>query len=507
MSAGDVRPPTTLTPDRPGRPAPAGYSGPAAPADPGSLDHLQSVTGTETVPLTVSALCTDFAPVCESAVDPLEIASALEFDGMSDQMARDRYGYADVFALAGEMFIQVPRQPAEPEPPPDPWHVSKLQPALHGLLYGLPAVCFPAAAALLAGPGLHPALIIALLSSWAVSQGLASLGYQRLGRSTDRDQARRLLRAGMLAGLLLITLIMSGTALLLHGHVSVVVFGVGEGAYMLGACVLLVLGHEKWLLAALAPGVVGSAAFLALGRPPGLQHAAWALLAAPPLLAAGAAMLVTRPGTRTADRQSRGALITGSDLVGALPAVGFGLAAAGLLIFPVVTTLPGQHGVNTGALLATLPLSLSMGAAEWSLLAYRRRTRALLRSSTDLRTFGRGARMVLAGALGQYLLAAIALTAVASWIALGSGLVAPTPLLLPELTVYLVLGSAMFVALTLQALTLWAVPLVACAGALAFEIAWRELGLAAQLAACAGLLLILALYAARALAVAVRHAF
>jgi hypothetical protein len=69
VSAGDVRPARRgLAPvDRP--------------------DHLRSVTGTgtQTVPLTVADLCADFAGVCESAVDPLEIASALEFDGLSDR--------------------------------------------------------------------------------------------------------------------------------------------------------------------------------------------------------------------------------------------------------------------------------------------------------------------------------------------------------------------------------------------------------------------------------------
>ena len=42
------------------------------------------------------------------------------------------------------------------------------------------------------------------------------------------------------------------------------IFGVGLGAYMLGATVLLVLGAERLLLAALAPGVVGATVFLLL---------------------------------------------------------------------------------------------------------------------------------------------------------------------------------------------------------------------------------------------------
>ena len=89
-------------------------------------------------PRDVEELCEQFVAVCESAVDPLEIASALEFDGLNDQAARKRYGFSDVFTLAEEMYRRVPRRPTEPEPAPDPWRVSKLRPALHGLLYGLP---------------------------------------------------------------------------------------------------------------------------------------------------------------------------------------------------------------------------------------------------------------------------------------------------------------------------------------------------------------------------------
>jgi predicted N-acetyltransferase YhbS len=76
-----------------------------------------------------------------------------------------------------------------------------------------------------------------------------------------------------------------------------------------------------------------------------------------------------------------------------------------------------------------------------------------------------------------------------------------------ELAVYLILGCGMFLALSLQALGVRAVPILACAAALAVEIGWRDHGLAAQLVACAGLLLVLGGYATRVLAMAVRHAF
>jgi hypothetical protein len=489
MSAGDVRAqlPRSMRPAH----------------DDGGLPYLQNVAGSQDgPPLTVEALCDEFAEVCESAVDPLEVASALEFDGISDQMVRDRYGYANVFALAGEMYIQVPRQPAEPPAPADPWQVSRIQPVLHGLLYGLPAVCFPAAAALLNGPGLHTILIVALLSAWGTSQGLASLGFLRLGRTTDRGQAKRLLRAGLVAGLVLITLIMGGSALLVHARLPAVLFGTAEGAYMLAACVLLVLGAERWLLAALAPGVLGSAVFLALGRPPGLEHAAWGSLALTPVLAIAAALICTR-GSRAAG----GRLMVAAELRDALPAVAFGVLAASLLAFPVIAGANGHGGLDVGALLATLPLSLSMGAAEWSLLAYRRRTRSLLRSTSDLRSFSRGSRLVLLRSVSQYLLAAVVLTAIAAAIAISVRIVVPSVLLAAELGVYLILGVGMFLALTLQALGARVVPILACAGALAFEIAWRDLGVTAQLAACTGLVVVLGGYATSVLARAVRHAF
>ena len=170
-------------------------------------------------------------------------------------------------------------------------------------------------------------------------------------------------------------------------------FGAGEGVYMLGACVLMVLGAERWLLAALAPGVLGSAVFLALGRPPSLDHAAWAAARRHRRLLALAA----------GDRVHPDAGASGSHPVPGLPPS----CAAHCLPWRSGWSRPGcwpslspsgphgHGGVNVGALLAALPLSLSMGAAEWSLLWYRRRTQRLLRETTQTcgrSPSGRGSR-------------------------------------------------------------------------------------------------------------------
>ena len=83
----------------------------------GPLARLRDIIGSATAPpLTVAALCEEYGEVCESAVDPLEIASALEFEGMGDQTVRERYGYSDVFTLAEQMYVRVPRRPADRRP-------------------------------------------------------------------------------------------------------------------------------------------------------------------------------------------------------------------------------------------------------------------------------------------------------------------------------------------------------------------------------------------------------
>ncbi len=480
------------------RPGPGRYR----PMDTAELQRITTANGHSHAPRTVAALCEQFAPVCQSAVDPLEIASALEFEGVGDQVAKLRYGYRDVFALAQDMYFRVPRKPAEPETPPDPWQGSRLRPALHGLLYGLPGVYFPAAIGLLAGPGILVTLIVALLVAWSMGQGLAYFGYTRLGRTMDTDQARQVLRFALAGGLLVVAVAMAVIGHVVHATGSVMLFGAGEGVYMLGAGVLMVLGAERWLLAALAPGVLGSAVFLAMGRPPNLAHATWVLLAATPVLALLLALVFTRtPGSRIAR------LPESAEWVGALPAMAFGLVAAGLLTFPIAVGPHGHGGVNIGALLAALPLSLSMGAAEWSLLWYRRRTQRLLRETTQTRVFAAKARLALLAALLQYLAVAAVLVAVTVAVAAAAGIVQPHLAYLPQLAAYGALGGAMFLALMVQAMGLRTFPLIASAAALAFEIVARDFGVLAQIVACTELFLVIGVYAAVMLGRAVRHAY
>ncbi|OWA16392.1 hypothetical protein B9W68_08970 [Streptomyces sp. CS227] len=79
-------------------PAP-GSSGPAVAAPPGGDP--------------VKALMHRHRELCARAVDPLEIAAALEAHGMTDRTAA-RFRHRDVFSLAEEMYARVPRHSSAP---------------------------------------------------------------------------------------------------------------------------------------------------------------------------------------------------------------------------------------------------------------------------------------------------------------------------------------------------------------------------------------------------------
>ncbi|MHB1433617.1 MAG: hypothetical protein ACYCVZ_16085, partial [Streptosporangiaceae bacterium] len=479
-------------------------SSPSA-ASPGRAPGAQRPGGRpaarEPWPPTIGELCTEFGEICRSAVDPLEIASALEFEGLGDQQAADRFGRADVFDLAEEMYRLVPRDPSEPDPPADPWQGSRLRPAVHALLYGIPAVCFTAIGGLFAGPGVLTGLVVALVAGWSLAQALAYAGYLRLGQS-GTAQAQRTLRAGLAIGLPLAVAVMLATRAVTGARVPVTGFGIGEAAYMLGAAVLMVLGDEAWLFAALTPGLAAGAAFLAAGRPRGLEPLVWVGLAVTALACVGFAVL------RTPDRGGPGGRhLSRTDLPGLAAAAGFGMFAAGLFVFPTAVIVYGRGRIPPGALLAIMPLSLSMGVAEWSLLWYRRRTRSLLLSGIEIEAFASRARLALLGAVLQYLAVTVTLTVATAALARATGLLPVSAADIPQVTAYVLLGVAMFVALTLQALGLRAVPVAACGGALGIAVALRSLGVAAEFVAYGSLLVVLGGYAAARLGRTIRHVY
>ena len=410
----------------------------------------------------VDDLCRRMRDVCRSAVDPLEIAAALEAEaGLTGPVLRTRYGCADVFALADEMYRCTVRWPAEPPPQPDPWAADPRTHVAHAVLYGLPAASYAVAAPLLDGPAALSTVLVSMITSWALAQALAYLGYSRLSR-LDTDGAARVLRVGLLAGAAALGVAIGTAAVLAPVGPDVLAFAAGQGGYLLAATVLLVRKAQRWVFVALVPGAAASVAHLLPAPWSVLDGMLWLPLVLSAAVAAAAALVLTRgPRTRAAP--------TRAELRGALAQAQFGLFAAGLLAFPVaVIGFGAGTAVSTVAVL-TLPLSLSMGAAEWSLYRYRRDVAALLERCRTPREFRPGSRRVLLAAVARYV--AVAAVLIAATAAVLSGLGEAPGITLAACSSYLALGAALFVALLLQALGAGAGVGPACGAALGFEAA------------------------------------
>ena len=260
----------------------------------------------------------------------------------------------------------MPRLPAEPEQLPDPWQTSKIRPALHGLLYALPTVCFPAAAGLLDGPGVLDVLIVVLLVSWATSQGLGLPWLSAAGPGGTRGRRGGCCGPGWWPGWPESCSPSRWPAWRCPPAFRRCCSAPAWARTCWAPPCCWCCGAERLLLVVLAPGVLGSAAFLAARASRcGWTMPAWAALAATPLLALALAWRRARPpghwpappgrprqGTRPAcggASRPGSRLFVAAELRGALPSAGFGLVAAGLLAFPVAAGVRGLEGANTGA--------------------------------------------------------------------------------------------------------------------------------------------------------------
>ncbi|MDT7580199.1 MAG: hypothetical protein QOK35_1463, partial [Pseudonocardiales bacterium] len=223
----------------------------------------------------VDHLCRQMREVCASAVDPLEIAAALEAEaGLTAPMLRARYGCADVFTLADEMYRRTVRWPGEPPPQPELWAADPRTHVAHAVLYGLPAASYAVAAPLLSDASSLTVALVSMVLSWTLSQALAYLGYTRLSR-LDRDGAAQVLRAGLAAGSVVLVAALAVVTVLAPVGGSVLVFAVAQGEYLLAATVLLVLGAERWVFGALAPGALAGLGYLLAGRPAAVDGLLW----------------------------------------------------------------------------------------------------------------------------------------------------------------------------------------------------------------------------------------
>ncbi|AXG57059.1 hypothetical protein SLCG_5904 [Streptomyces lincolnensis] len=357
-----------------------------------------------------------------AAVHPDEIAALLESDGLSDDQIRERYGVKNSFALAEELYERVERRHPEPEGPVhDPWQVGLLGCLLRGVVFALPGFGYVLGAPFLAGPrgdlglpaGTVP-LLAGALAGWTWNQGLAHRAYSWLGLG-DRPAARHSLLIGTLLGVLLGTLVASavaGTA-----HPTAVVFAAGQSVYLGAATVLLVMGRERALLAALSPMAVG-AVFTFVHPVPD---------AARLILLLGSLTVVALLGLReVAPRKGRGELrdqprwtrsrptTTGPRLTASLPYALFGLGTGVLVVYASLGDALTGDQQSAIAAPAAVALTLSMGPAEWLLYRFRSGSLAGLRSSSTPKAFWRTTARTVVQCLTGYLASLLVLSVLTS---------------------------------------------------------------------------------------------
>lgn len=377
----------------------------------------------------VDRLAAELADGIGPAVHPYEVAALLESEGLTAEVIQERYGHPNLFSLASALYDRVPRTFPEPARPTDPWRPDHVRCALRGALFALPGLAY-----LLTGRLWHAGrdldvLVVAGLVSWAWGQALGHRAYLRM--ATGRREAGRTLLRGAPLGALAAT----AAGSLIAGSGTAVAVAAAQSVYLAAAGVLLVLGGERPLLAALTPLVAG-AAVLPWWEPGDALRLALPLLSVVGAVAATGWALRAVLQAAPAPGGARPALLT------SLPYGLFGLAAG------VLVLLEGrQHPY------AVIVLTVSMGPAEWLLYRYRGMSVAALRATATPAAF----LLRSAGILGLCLLLYV-LPLLPAALLTGAE---PAPLLL--------LAATLWTALLLQAFGVaWppaAVCLTAAAGA------------------------------------------
>ncbi|MEV6997744.1 hypothetical protein AB0N62_08625 [Streptomyces sp. NPDC093982] len=372
----------------------------------------------------VSTLAAELADAIGPAVHPYEVAALLEAEGLSASLIKERYGHPNLFSLATALYERVPRTFPEPPPATDPWRPDTLRCLLRGVLFALPALAYLLIAPLWPIDRHAPVLIVAGIASWAWGQALGHRAHLRL--VTGRREASGTLLAGSALGAAVATAL---AALPADGP-SAIGVAAAQSLYLAGASVLLVLGRERLLLAALSPLIAGAAVLPWWEPGPELRVGLPLLALLATSVAAGRVLWAGRAGQAASDAGR-------PRLRASLPYGLFGLAAA------VLVMLEGRRQPY-----AVIALTLSMGPAEWLLYRYRGWSVAALRVSATPGTFLLRSAAVLGLCLSGYLL-----------------LLLPAALLTDSEASLLLLAAALWTALLLQAFGVAWPPAVLCLAA------------------------------------------
>ena len=343
-------------------------------------------------------------PVCSSAVDPWQIAAVLESDGINDRIAREEYGFADVFELAEELFRRVPLRLPNPLRRSRRFRVKRATVEVaHGPLLAAPTVFFVALIALLGPKAVLWGGLGGLVLGWAWSLGAIRLGEQLAGRGLIQEAARAL-RINLYAALVLTGLSLSVALGALGGGQLVghaLGVAVGLATWFLSARVLIGFGRESWAVFALLPGVLLNLAHVLFGSHGISAAAAVTGSSLSVTLAALAGIWISRSAKPPA-----GPFVPPNrkDWREALGSAAFGVLCAA----PVVLEA-WRWAVDTPRGLAALalhfaPLALGAGVIGWQLRRFLERARDHLKAHQDPKRFVRRVRLGLLSSIARTVL-------------------------------------------------------------------------------------------------------
>ncbi|MFE3455807.1 hypothetical protein ACFXJ8_43585 [Nonomuraea sp. NPDC059194] len=361
-------------------------------------------------------------PRLSQAVEPLQVAAALESEGLNDKVARERYGHPDVFSLAEAVYARLGRD--EPAPPPTELPVAAWRSLVHGPLYAMPAALLPAVTALIGVQWLMPGLVVTTGIGWVLGSVLSRIAYGLVGRGSPGTAARTL-RWGLVAGVVLA----GGTAMLWDGPASTVVLAVAQLTFQICSGILLFHRREGLLAALMLPATGAGVLYVVTGHP--LVALAAVTLGVVSISAvACAAVLLTRPS------RPDGPVPLDRDL--GVAALYSGLTAAFLLQAEAAYVVARPDLAITGA-----GLVLGMGVLEWQAHRFDAAVRGVVRQVCYPAEFTAQGHRLLVRGLGGSIAALAVLTAVP---------VAFTQVSLPGVVMaaaHVVLGGAYFMAFLL----------------------------------------------------------
>lgn len=349
--------------------------------------------------------------VCVAAVDPLQIAAALEADGLDDEAVAARYGMSSVFELADHLYYRVPLR-VTPSDSADPDHGRRWRDISHGLLFAMPGVFYPAAVSLTEPGPATLGIALSVILGWAWSQVMVRVAYLLQGRGAA-GEAAAWLRASALGAIIFTTALGLVVTVKWVEAGGPALLAVGQMMYQMAAAILILYEKEGRLFLALVPGIVGGGAFLLLPGAVGPQLATAAIV-----LSVLGALAAAWRASATADKEKHGASthrsggvrtrlprnlgVRAADLREAAPFLAYGTLCALLVSFD--TLRYWQWISATGLGLTIAPLVLSMGVLEWQLRRFRERVAVLLARTHDPTHFSDGVWRLFLAALTRYAL-------------------------------------------------------------------------------------------------------